>query len=307
MLRILAVFFTFTAAVGAQAQAPLDDGENQSAQSDWDAVFGLGAGFRPTYRGSDSFTPALFPSGVRPQGYYGGSTGNSDDDEERLDLFGTAMLPFVSFDYRDIVFFESARREFGLRYFDYDDDRSGRSQGSVVAHYEDPRRSDDDDDLRGLFDISRALFLGGRFTYAIEGFTLKTAIGVDVTGDTEGGVRGDATLSYAWSPVEALTVRPHIGLELGDGSYNDSYFGISPSEAFQSMRRGAGLAAYDAPAGLTATALGLDVDYAFTENLGVTGFVGYQRLMPAAADSPIVKDVGSANQIRAGLIATYTY
>ena len=295
MLRILPIILIFAAAAGAQAQDAPGDGARADAR-DWSIVLGAGLGARPTYRGSDSFAPALFPSDLR--------AGNL---HANIDQVALAMLPFVSFDYDETFYFESDRRDFGVRYFDLETERYGRYQASLVGHYEHRRNAEDDDALRGLEDVSRAFFVGGRFTYSYDAFTLRTAIGVDVTEQTDGAIRGDATLTYDWSPDPRWTVRPRLGIELGDGSYNDAYFGVSESDAARSRRFGVGLDAYNAPAGLTAVSLGLDVDYAITERFGVTGFATYERLAPAAADSPLVEDVGSANQLRGGVMLTYTY
>lgn len=291
MLRLAAIFILLAGVAQAQSNEDLFDD-----QSNWRATFGLGAGVRPSYRGSDSFKPTLQPSGMFVRNLY------SD-----IDRGGWATLPFVSLEYRDLLFFDSGRREFGLTFFDLDLERRGRLEGALIGKYLNRRDSADDDNLEGLRDVSRTVFAGGGFTYSLDDFTLRTSITVDVADETDGAIRGEATLSYAWSPVADWTFRPRIGLELGDGSYNDAYFGIGAGDAANSAAAGVGLNAYDAPAGLTAYSTGVDIDYAITERFGVSGFLNYERLAAAAADSPLVDQVGSANQLSAGVFLTYKY
>ncbi|MEM7525021.1 MAG: MipA/OmpV family protein [Pseudomonadota bacterium] len=298
MLRFIAVIAMVVAGPTAiaLAQTPANAGDDDEDDSLWSVTVGGGAGARPTYRGASKYKATSMPSGVAIRGV-----------DDRIDQAGLAFQPLVAFDYNDIIFFESGRREIGVRYLDWEDDRYGRLRGSLVGHYKNRRIEEDDDNLRGLDEISRTFFMGGRFTYDYDAFTLKTSITIDVTEQADDAIRGDATLSYAWAPIRDWTFRPRIGIELGDGSYNDTFFGISAREAGQSAAAGVGLAAYDAPAGLTAYSVGVDVDYAITKRFGVTGVATFERLAPAAADSPLVKDVGSANQFSGGVYVSYRF
>lgn len=50
-----------------------------------------------------------------------------------------------------------------------------------------------------------------------------------------------------------------------------------------------------------------DLDYNLTENWGLTGRLGYKRLLGDAADSPLVEDRGSADQLSTGLFVNYKF
>lgn len=81
----------------------------------------------------------------------------------------------------------------------------------------------------------------------------------------------------------------------GDGDFNRAYFGVSPAVAtatgLPAFRPSSGFYAYGAMAGLT---------YKLGHNWGMRSYLGYDRLIRDAGDSPIVRRFGSRDQFSGG-------
>ena len=87
-----------------------------------------------------------------------------------------------------------------------------------------------------------------------------------------------------------------------DGRYERTYFGVSPAASLAS-----GLPAYRPGSGIYAVAATSGVTYALDDRWGLFGFARYERLVGDAATSPIVRDLGSRNQLSAGIGLNYTF
>lgn len=115
-----------------------------------------------------------------------------------------------------------------------------------------------------------------------------------------GALAGDLAADLVWregkeGPI--LTVGPR--LRWGSARHNRTYYGVPQGGAgpLPSYEIGSGIHALGATAGLR-----LPVSRIF----GLYGYLGYDRLVGAAARSPIVK-AGSADQFSAGLALTYRF
>ncbi|HEX8641297.1 MAG TPA: MipA/OmpV family protein [Allosphingosinicella sp.] len=88
----------------------------------------------------------------------------------------------------------------------------------------------------------------------------------------------------------------------GDGDYHDSYFGVTPAVAAAT-----GLSAFDPDGGLHSLGVSAGLTHMLGERWGVYGYGGYDRLVGDAADSPIVRVLGSRDQFSAGLGFFFTF
>lgn len=89
----------------------------------------------------------------------------------------------------------------------------------------------------------------------------------------------------------------------GDESYARKYFGVSPIEAAVNGR----LTAFSPDSFVTVGALGA-LTYTFDERWAATGYIGYNRIVGASADSPLVRrDFGSPNQYTFGMKVNYSF
>lgn len=84
--------------------------------------------------------------------------------------------------------------------------------------------------------------------------------------------------------------------------YQRAYFGITPATAVAS-----GLPVYDPDGGIHAIGVNAGALYQFNYHWGMTGYARYDRLVHDAADSPLVRTLGSRNQFSAGVALTYTF
>jgi outer membrane protein len=106
-----------------------------------------------------------------------------------------------------------------------------------------------------------------------------------------------------WHPIaEFLLGGLATSVSYGSGSYMNTYFGVSNSDA-----RRSGLPTFNANGGVKDFWIGPYFLFSLSRewHLGVGGF--YSRLLGDAADSPVVEDVGNPNQFIAGAGFLYSW
>lgn len=101
----------------------------------------------------------------------------------------------------------------------------------------------------------------------------------------------------------AFTVSAGPRLSLGDGEFTRTYFGVTPEEAALNGQ----VWAYRPSGGITSVGAIASASYNWSEQWATTAFVSYKRLVGDAADSPIVQEFGSENQIGLGLTISYSF
>lgn len=89
---------------------------------------------------------------------------------------------------------------------------------------------------------------------------------------------------------------------LSDGRYQRAFFGVDTDAAVAT-----GLPVYRPGGGIHAAALTSGLSYQFSPRFGMFGFGRYERLVGDAAKSPIVRELGSRNQLSGGLGLSYTF
>lgn len=80
-----------------------------------------------------------------------------------------------------------------------------------------------------------------------------------------------------------------------DNDYHDAYFGVTPAVSVTTS-----LAGFDPNGGFYALGAVAGLTYRLGRNWGLKGYVGYDRLIGDAADSPIVRGFGSRDQFSGG-------
>lgn len=161
-------------------------------------------------------------------------------------------------------------------------------------------RSDRNDGLEGLGDISRTFTSGAYFNYRHKGIRLKSEVRHDFFNE------GHGTLAIFSLGTRIPWEMPlfYLGIESTWASkeYMASFFGVNN---FQSMR--SGLSRYSPDAGIRDVSLNLGSGYEFGEHWSIAGQLRFQHLLGDAADSPIVTDSGSRNSFVLGLGLNYTF
>ena len=84
--------------------------------------------------------------------------------------------------------------------------------------------------------------------------------------------------------------------------FQRAYFGVDPEAALAS-----GLPSYSPDGGIYAVAAASGLTYQFNPRFGMFGYARYEYLVGDAADSPIVREFGSRNQLSGGLGLSYTF
>ena len=108
--------------------------------------------------------------------------------------------------------------------------------------------------------------------------------------------------AYRARLTESLGMVAYVGSTWADDDYMTSYFGIDAADAAAS-----GLDQFNADEGFKDVSFGGAVNYRFLERWSVAFLGTYARLLNDAKDSPIVDDVGDANQFFGGALIIYQF
>ncbi|WP_439543624.1 MipA/OmpV family protein [Hyphomicrobium sp.] len=176
---------------------------------------------------------------------------------------------------------------------------SGFEAGPLVGWRFD-RDDNDAARLRGLGDVDGGVVAGGYVAYRGGPVTPFVSYHHQVSGDDTGGlIRFGAE---ARAPLASgIFVLATLGASYADDEYMDAYFSVTPGQSAASV---AGLAVYDAEAGIKDVYFGLTTDVPLSDvwTLKLSG--RYSRLVGDASDSPIVED---ENQFFGGLGLSYRF
>jgi len=161
--------------------------------------------------------------------------------------------------------------------------------------------------LNGLNDVNFALQAGGFIElWPVPWLRLRTELRQGIGG--EKGVTGDAYLDavvpfgqFRWSGGPRVTAQSSAAVS--------PYFSITAAEAAAAnMTAGQPpLTPYNASGGLYSWGAGTKLEYFFNPTWEAHVFAEYQRLTGSVADSPLVTERGSPNQLILGVGATYSF
>lgn len=268
---------------GPQRQSPTAERQGdfvspmpgRGMDSDWNLTIGLATLYMPAFIGSRDYQGLVFPD--------------------------------IKVEYRD-VFFASLFEGVGYNIIDSDGWRAG-----PIAKLDIGREEDDDNPfrvagkktraLRGLGDVSMAPELGGFVEYRFDPFSYSLEVRQAVGGHK--GVVADIGAQYMGMTAPfGRQVIYMIGPQatFASAKYNNAYFGIDENQSANS-----GLRRYRAKAGLVSYGVGAFVATPVTDALSLGLMARYDRLGPEAADSPLIRERGRANQFMAGLRLTYAF
>jgi outer membrane protein len=160
--------------------------------------------------------------------------------------------------------------------------------------------------LAGLGDVNFAVQAGAFAEFwAVPWLRLRGEIRQGFGGET--GVTGDVFLDavvplgqFRWSAGPRLTAQSAKAIS--------PYFSITPAQSIGSTVAGLPmLPVYNAGGGIYSYGAGTQLEYFFNDVWSVHVFGEYERLTGSAADSPLVTQRGSPNQLTFGLGATYSF
>ena len=143
--------------------------------------------------------------------------------------------------------------------------------------------------------------LGGFASYAVsENIHLRAEI-VKGLGGHE-GVVGQIGADGVWRDGDRYVVSVGPRLLFSNARYQRAYFEVTPAAALAT-----GLPEYRPNGGIHGVAVASGLSTQFTPRIGLFGYARYERLVGDAADSPIVRELGSRNQLSGGVGLNYTF
>ncbi|WP_051531623.1 MipA/OmpV family protein [Sphingomonas sp. URHD0057] len=116
------------------------------------------------------------------------------------------------------------------------------------------------------------------------------------------GIVGTIGADQIWRDGDRYVFSIGPRVLFSDSRYQRAFFGVGPAAALAS-----GLPAYRPGGGIHGVAAASSISYQFDPRWGLFGYGRYERLVGDAAKSPIVRELGSRNQLSGGLGLSYTF
>lgn len=220
-----------------------------------------------------------------------------------------SVVPVISLRYQDLV--EVNNNEVRLialnRLFNASTDSLGgeRMGGNLrvgpTVSIDFGRDESDSPDLMGLGDIGTGLELGAFVSYTEGPWRLRARARHDILSGHGGGtIRMDAAYTIFQTAPVALGLNAYTTWATSD--YMRSYFGITPTQSAAS-----GLPVFTPGAGFKDAGLEVNANYIISLRWALVGNAGYKRLLGGAADSPLVRQRGSRNQLAFQAFIVYSF
>lgn len=116
------------------------------------------------------------------------------------------------------------------------------------------------------------------------------------------GVVADVAADAFVDVTDTIRVSAGPRASFASKGYMDAWYGVNAAEAAAS-----GLAPYNPGGGLKSIGVGGAITWKTTDRLTTSAFAEYSRLQGAAADSSLVRQRGSRDQLMLGVSATYKF
>jgi outer membrane protein len=160
--------------------------------------------------------------------------------------------------------------------------------------------------LNGLGDVDYAIQAGGFAQFwPVPWLRLRTEVRQGFGGET--GVTGDVFLDGV-VPMGQFRLSGGPRVTLQSTAAVSPYFSITQAQSAGSTVSGlAALPVYNASGGLYSYGAGGQVEYFFNPQWSAHTLMEYERITGSAADSPLVTQRGSPNQLTVGVGATYSF
>ncbi|MEQ9109773.1 MAG: MipA/OmpV family protein [Rhodospirillaceae bacterium] len=219
---------------------------------------------------------------------------------EGSDDYKVKAAPLISLRYRDLI--QVDNNNIRVNVFGRDSIfQSNTFKAGPLLKLDFGRDETDSPDLAGLADVGTSIELGVFASYTVGPTRARIRVQHDVISG-HSGMRVIGDLSVAVYRSNALTLTSNLSTTWSDGSYMDSFFGVSAAQALTS-----GLPAFDAMSGLKDISLAFVGNYTVSDHWALVGNAGYSKLLGDAKNSPIVAIQGSSNQFVGGIFAVYSF
>ncbi|MCC7410617.1 MAG: MipA/OmpV family protein [Gammaproteobacteria bacterium] len=222
-----------------------------------------------------------------------GALAAAGPDYEGAERYSVTGVPYVRMAWKDRIVFRGRSLEANLIHTE-------QLRLGPILRTRAGRDEDDDSALLGLGDVDRSWEIGGFLRYGAGPVRLRLTALQDVS-----GVHDGLTVDFG-AGLRIPFDRPWFVVEMestwASNGYMASYYGI---DARQSAR--AGLQSFEAGSGFKDIGVNLASRIPVTDHWTALLSIGYKRLIGDAADSPIVDDVGNADQFFAAAGLMYYF
>ena len=168
-----------------------------------------------------------------------------------------------------------------------------------AANFESKRKESDVGAAVGK--VSTTLEVGGFAEYqAGKSFRLRGDLRKGLGGHD--GVVGSFGADYIQRDGDRYVFSVGPRVLVSNARFQRAYFGVDAPAALAT-----GLPVYQPSGGIYAVAATSGLSYQFNDRFGLFGYARYERLVGDAAKSPIIRELGSRNQLSGGLGLSYTF
>jgi outer membrane scaffolding protein for murein synthesis (MipA/OmpV family) len=211
-----------------------------------------------------------------------------------------SFLGYPSIELRRADAREWSAPDDGLDFSVYD--ARGFSIGPVVRYELGRYRSDDPRRLFGIQDVPWTIEPGVFAEFRAVPNMFRARLEVRHGLGSGNGFVADAAADYLlhFGPA-TFALGPRLGL--GDQEYMRKQFGVTLTE---SLQNGA-VAPFKPDGGLKSAGVATSVTYDFSKQWQAVVYGGYDRLVADAAKSPLVRKLGSPDQLQLGLTLNYSF
>lgn len=160
---------------------------------------------------------------------------------------------------------------------------------------------DAEDELQGLDDIPWGGELGGFFEfYPTDWMRARAELRHGIR--SHDGFVGDIAVDAYRDITQNIRLSGGPRVSFASADYFETYYGVNAQQSAAS-----GLGQYDPGSGINSVGVGGAIGWKATDNVVASLFTEYSRLMGPAADSTIVKERGSRDQVTVGVSTTYRF
>jgi outer membrane protein len=217
-------------------------------------------------------------------------------DYEGSDDYELVPIPFVNVKWENGMFVNLEYRTIRANLIPSDFWRLG-----LMANYRPKRSNVENDQVDRLGNVGPALEVGPFAGIQYKNWNVSVEVTTDVA-EGHDGTLFTARSGYHWVTSDNLTILFGASTTYASNDYMASYFSIDLRESLNS-----GLPEYHADSGFKDINFSLKFVYGITDRWSARGIASYTRLVGDAEDSPVVDDVGNANQFFSGLIIVYNF
>ena len=204
-------------------------------------------------------------------------------------------LPFIDIKYKK-SFFLNFRQGLGANIFHTPNFKAG-----IALNFYGDRDVDDSDSLKGFQSIDSGADAGAFSSISFGNISAKIKFRQDIS-NNHNGLLISGRIGYKVSLFKKLRTNLNIGTTFANDKYTNTYFGINSTQSIAS-----GLKEYNASSGIKSINTGVNFMYPFDDHWSMLTLLNYSQLLNDAARSPLVKDLGSKNQIWLALGAAYRF